>query len=61
MTKDHDYFHRRAAEARAAASSKDRPEQAEVAGELALAYTALARRRAALKADETPAIPLESA
>jgi hypothetical protein len=62
VTRDHDYFRRRAAEARAAASSKDRPEQAEVAGELALAYAALARRRAAaaVAAEETPAIPLEA-
>ena len=47
MTRDQDYFRRQAAEARVAASAKDRPEQAEVAGELALAYAALARRRAA--------------
>ncbi|HEX6785347.1 MAG TPA: hypothetical protein VF098_11945 [Sphingomicrobium sp.] len=59
MTRDQDYFRRRAAEARAAASSKDRPEQAEVAGELALAYAALARRRAAI--EDKPAIPLEPA
>jgi hypothetical protein len=58
MTRDQDYFRRRAAEARAAASSKDRPELAEVAGELALAYAALARRRAA---EEKPAIPLQTA
>ena len=57
MTRDTDYFRRRAAEARAAAYSKDAPEQAEIAGELALAYSALARRRAATP--ETPAIPLE--
>jgi hypothetical protein len=44
---DSDYFRRRAEEARALASSKGRDESAEVAGELALAYAALARRRAA--------------
>jgi hypothetical protein len=61
VTRDTDYFHRRAAEARAAACSKDEPQQAEIAGELALAYAALARRRAraAASAEEVPAIPLE--
>ena len=61
MTRDHDYFRRRAAEARAAACSKDEPERVEVAGELALAYAALARRRAAVAAaaDDRPAIPLQ--
>jgi hypothetical protein len=44
---DSDYFRRRAAEARAAASSKGRDEGAEVAGDLALAYAGLARHRAA--------------
>lgn len=59
--RDSDYFHRRAAEARAAAYAKDEPQQAEIAGELALAYAALARRRAktAAAAEELPAIPLE--
>lgn len=61
MTRDTDYFQRRAAEARAAAYSKDEPERVEVAGELALAYAALARRRAKADAaaEERPAIPLE--
>ena len=63
MTHDSDYFRRRAAEARAAASSKDFGENAEVAGDLALAYAALARRRAATAADvpveEKPALALE--
>ena len=61
MTPDTEYFRRRAAEARAAACSKDEPERAEVAGELALAYAALARRRAAAMAaaEERSAIPLE--
>jgi hypothetical protein len=47
--KAHDcgYVRQRAAEARAAASSKGRGEHAAVAGELALAYAALARRHAA--------------
>ena len=61
MTHDTDYFRRRAAEARAVACSKDEPERVEIAGELALAYAALARRRAkALAVAEVrPAIPLE--
>jgi hypothetical protein len=62
---DSDYFRRRAAEARAAAFSKQHDEKAAVAGELALAYAALARRRAALAAAaepeaQIPAIPLEA-
>ena len=61
MTRDTDYFRRRAAEARAAACSKDEPERVEIAGELALAYAALARRRAKAiaAAEDRPAIPLE--
>lgn len=61
MTRDTDYFRRRAAEARAAACSKDEPERVEIAGELALAYAALARRRAkaSAAAEDRPAIPLE--
>ena len=63
MTHDSDYFRRRAAEARAAASSKEFGETAEVAGDLALAYAALARRRAAAVAaesiEQTPALALE--
>jgi hypothetical protein len=61
VTQDPDYFQRRAAEARAVACSKDEPERVEIAGELALAYAALARRRAkALAAAEgRSAIPLD--
>lgn len=61
MTRDTDYFRRRAAEARAAACSKDEPERVEIAGELALAYAALARRRAKALAGaaERAAMPLE--
>jgi hypothetical protein len=63
MVHDSDYFRRRAAEARAAACSKEFAESAEVNGDLALAYAALARRRARAvaaeeKAEEKPAIPL---
>jgi hypothetical protein len=61
VTRDTDYFRRRAAEARAEACSKDQPERVEMAGELALAYGALARRRAKAltSAEDLPAIPLE--
>ena len=61
MTRDTEYFRRRAAEARAAACSKDEPERVEIAGELALAYAALARRRAAATgvAEGHTATPLE--
>ena len=58
MTHDSDYFRRRAAEARAAASSKEFGETVEVAGELALAYAALARRRAAAAPAQLPAAEL---
>ena len=47
MSHDTDYFRRRADEARAAAFCKEHGDEVEVAGELALAYAALARRRAA--------------
>ena len=45
MSHDSEYFRRRAAEARASAFCKDFGEDVEVAGDLALAYAALARRR----------------
>ena len=56
MTQDADYFRRRAAEARAAAFAKHDGEGVEVAGQLALAYAALARRSAkpAPQADDPP-------
>ena len=47
MAHDREYFRRRAAEARSAAYHKDDGEGVEIAGHLALAYAALARRRAA--------------
>jgi hypothetical protein len=63
MTHDSDYLRKRAAEARAAASSKEFGENAEVAGDLALAYAALARRRAAAveaeSVEQKPALALE--
>ena len=55
MTHDDEYFRRRAAEERAAAFRKDAEEEVEVAGQLALAYSALARRRKAI----APAEPLD--
>jgi len=45
MAHDGDYFRQRAAAARAAAFCRDEGEDAEVAGQLALAYAALARRQ----------------
>ncbi|HYX46183.1 MAG TPA: hypothetical protein VE820_05115 [Sphingomicrobium sp.] len=51
MTRDSDYFRKRAEEARAVATAKSRAEEAAVAGELALAYSALARRREAADAE----------
>ena len=51
MVRDSDYFRKRAEEARAVATAKSRAEEAAVAGELALAYSALARRRAAADAE----------
>ena len=48
MSHDSEYFRLRAAEARASAFCKDFGEDVEVAGDLALAYAALARRRAAV-------------
>lgn len=47
MAHDGEYFRRRASEARAAAFRDHEGEDAEVAGNLALAYAALARRRRA--------------
>jgi hypothetical protein len=62
MTRDSDYFSRRAAEARAAASIKGRGEEAAVQGELALAYAALARRKSAADVEEVVAVvPVELA
>ena len=58
MTHDSDYFRRRAAEARAAAFRKDHDEDAEVAGQLALAYSALARGQPSRAAVVVP--PLET-
>lgn len=59
MVHDRDYFRRRAAEARAAACAKDEGDQVEVAGQLALAYAALARRHSAAPAaaEDDPADP----
>jgi hypothetical protein len=55
MAHDSEYFRKRAAEARASAFCKDFGEDVEVAGDLALAYAALARRNAA-----APAQPAET-
>ena len=55
MPHDSEYFRRCAAEARAAAFSKQDGDGAAVAGDLALAYAALAKRRA-LASDEAEVI-----
>lgn len=60
MVHDGDYFRKRAAEARAAAFRREEGEDADVAGQLALAYSALARRKgkAVTEAEsEVPVIP----
>ena len=54
MAHDSEYFRRRAAEARSAAFSKADGDEAAVAGDLALAYAALARRRAAAAEEDEP-------
>lgn len=59
MQHDREYFRKRAAEARAAAFRRDEGEDAEVAGQLALAYAALARRQAAPVA-EAASVPEET-
>ena len=56
MTRDSAYFRQRAAEARASCAN-GRGEEAAVAGELALAYAALARRRSAADA-KAEAVPM---
>lgn len=60
MTHDSEYFRRRAAEARAAACSKGEDQNIEVAGDLARAYAALARRHAERREPEAaaPAMPV---
>jgi hypothetical protein len=57
VTHDSDYCRKRAAEARAAASHKGESEEVRIAGDLALAYAALARRRKAVPAAEPAAEP----
>ena len=58
MGHDREYFSQRAAEARAAAFRRDEGEDAEVAGQLALAYSALARRLA--PSEKVPAVSEEA-
>ena len=54
MAHDREYFRRRAADARSAAFRKDDCDGVEVAGHLALAYAALARRRGAPPRQDAP-------
>ena len=56
MAHDGDYFRRRESEARAAAFCREQDEEAEVAGQLALAYGALARRHLKSAAQVPPAM-----
>jgi hypothetical protein len=60
MPHDSEYFRRRAAEARASAFCKDYGEAVEVAGDLALAYSALAKRRSAIAAAQAEAVALKA-
>ncbi|QNM82261.1 hypothetical protein H8M03_09550 [Sphingomonas sabuli] len=53
MAHDNLYFRQRAMEARAAAFCREECEDSEVAGQLALAYSALARHGAAKEAEAT--------
>ena len=59
MAHDSEYFRRRAAEERALAFRSEQSEDAEVAGHLALAYAALARKRAAAAVAEPVAEVLQ--
>ena len=54
MAHDGDYFRRRAAEARAAAFCREEGEDTEIAGQLALAYAALARRHPKPEVEAVP-------
>ena len=54
MAHDGEYFRRRAVEARAAAFCREQGEDAEIAGQLALAYAALARRKAERSSASAP-------
>lgn len=55
MPHDGEYFRQREAQARAAAFRRDEGEDVEIAGQLALAYSALARRHVAAPDEAAPA------
>ena len=57
MDHDSDYFRRRAAEARAAACDRLSSHNSEVAGDLALAFAALARRHSAAASQPAQLVP----
>jgi hypothetical protein len=57
MVHDGEYFRKRAAEARAAAFRRDEGDDADIAGQLALAYSALARRQAKPEVEVEPVMP----
>lgn len=60
MNHDSDYCRRRAATERAAASQKGGGEALQIAGDLALAYSALARRRMVVTPDPDEAAEIQS-
>jgi hypothetical protein len=55
MAQDSEYFRRRAAEARAAAFAREDSDDVAVAGDLALAYAALARRQGPVPEEDAAA------
>ena len=59
MAHDGEYFRQRAAQARAAAFCREEGEDTEIAGQLALAYSALARRHAT-RAEQVTEIPADN-
>ena len=61
MTHDSEYCRSRAARALAAASHKGESEEARIAGDLALAYSTLAKRRRAVEARARSASGLDTA
>lgn len=60
MAHDGDYFRQRAAQARAAAFCREEGEETEIAGQLALAYAALARRHEQRSTESAPQMPVEN-
>lgn len=59
MAHDGEYFRQRAAQARAAAFCGEEGEDTEIAGQLALAYSALARRHSVPAKEPAQSPPME--